>query len=314
MTVQRREFLSELGVFAAAGAMGPVMRAFAAVADDAAHPLDAYWAAHLSAVAEKVRVHAKTATDGFWFITDLHVTANCRQSGKALVALTSLTPLRKTFCGGDIPGAFGERFESDKAAVDFAVDAFHSFWRDPIERAGQRLYMAKGNHDFTIKHDAETSAGYTYSAEAARAIVMGSKGCAEAVTNDADLTACYYYVDQEAAKIRYIVADTSDSIDATRSWWAVAEGLLHLPLVFVSLHRAPLALALNHLLGHLPWRLRSDNDDICLVSLAKESSLAYLEELGWLMCHQLYHSFDGEHAFVHQLEHGNEGELNHRHA
>ena len=225
MTVQRREFLSELGVFAAAGAMGPVMRAFAAVADDAAHPLDAYWAAHLSAVAEKVRVHAKTATDGFWFITDLHVTANCRQSGKALAALTSLTPLRKTFCGGDLPGAFGERFESDKAAVDFAVDAFHSFWRDPIERAGQRLYMAKGNHDFTIKHDAETPAGYTCSAEAARAIVMGTKGCAEAVTNDADPTACYYYVDQEAAKIRYIVADTSDSINATRSWWAVVYGM-----------------------------------------------------------------------------------------
>ena len=77
MTVQRREFISGLGVFAAAGAMGPVMRAFAAVADDAAHPLGAYWAAHLAAVAEKVRSHAKTATDGFWFITDLHVTANC---------------------------------------------------------------------------------------------------------------------------------------------------------------------------------------------------------------------------------------------
>ena len=94
----------------------------------------------------------------------------------------------------------------------------------------------------------------------------------------------------------------------------VAEGLLHLPLVFVSLHRAPLALALYNLLGYLPWRLWFNDDDISLISLAKEASLTYLEELGRLMSHQFYHPFDGEHALIYQLEHGNERELNHRHA
>lgn len=221
----RREFLSGLGAFAAAGAMGPAMRALAAAADDAARPLGAYWAPHLAAVAEKVRAHARTAADGFWFITDLHVTANRLQSGKAIAALTALTPLRKTFCGGDLPEAFAARFASDKEGVDFAVDAYRLFWRDPIERAGQRLYAAKGNHDFTIKHDAATPAGHTYSAEAARAVVMGTKGGAAAVTNAADPTACYYYVDEAAAKIRYIVADTTDALDATRTWWAVAYGM-----------------------------------------------------------------------------------------
>ena len=78
MEIGRRTFLSGLGVFAAAGAMGPAMRTLAAMADDAARPLGAYWAPHLAAVAEKVRAHARTAADGFWFITDLHITANRR--------------------------------------------------------------------------------------------------------------------------------------------------------------------------------------------------------------------------------------------
>ena len=64
MEIGRRTFLSGLGVFAAAGAMGPAMRALAAMADDAARPLGAYWAPHLAAVAEKVRARARTTVDG----------------------------------------------------------------------------------------------------------------------------------------------------------------------------------------------------------------------------------------------------------
>ena len=225
MNLDRRTFLSGLGIFAAAGAMSPAMRAFAAAADEAAMPLGDYWTAHLAAVAEKVKAHAATAADGFWFITDLHITANRRQSGKALAALTALTPLKKTFCGGDLPEAFAARFASDKAGVDFAVDFYRLFWRDPIEGSGQSLYTAKGNHDFTIRHDAKTDAGFTCSGLEAKNIIMGSKGCANVVTNPDDPTACYYYFDNADAKIRYVVADTTDAIDPNRTWWAVRYGM-----------------------------------------------------------------------------------------
>ncbi len=225
MDLSRRNFLSGLGVFAAAGAMSPAMRALAAAADDAAQPLGGYWAPHLAAVAEKVRANAAKTVDGFWFITDLHITANRRQSGKALAALTPLTPLRKTFCGGDLPEAFAARFENDKAGVDFAVDFYRLFWRDPVEGSGQRLYTAKGNHDFTIRHDAKTEAGFTYSGLEAKRIVMGSKGCADVVTNPDDPTACYYYFDNGDAKIRYVFIDTTDQINPKRTWWAVEYGM-----------------------------------------------------------------------------------------
>ena len=79
LNFSRRSFLSSLGVFAAASAMSRPMRAIAALADDA--PLPDYWLPHLEAVAGKVRALARQTVDGFWFITDLHLTANRRQSG-----------------------------------------------------------------------------------------------------------------------------------------------------------------------------------------------------------------------------------------
>ena len=80
--ISRRSFLSSLGVFAAASAMSRPMRLFAAAADDAAAPLPGYWLPYLESVAGKVNAIAQKTVDGFWFITDLHITANRRQSGK----------------------------------------------------------------------------------------------------------------------------------------------------------------------------------------------------------------------------------------
>ncbi len=225
MMIERRGFLSGLGVFAVAGALSPAMRALAAAADDAALPLGDYWQPHLAVVSEKVRAIAAKTADGFWFITDPHVVSNRRQSGKALAALTPMTPLKKTICGGDLVEAFASKYETDKAGVDIAVDYYRLFWTDPIESSGQLVYTVKGNHDFTIKHDPKTPTGYTYPAEEAKRVIMGTKGPAAAVTNTADPTACYYYFDNAAAKIRYVCVDTTDSINPKAAFWAVRGGI-----------------------------------------------------------------------------------------
>ena len=230
--ITRRSFLSSLGVFAAASAMSRPMRVIAAVADNS--PLPDYWLPHIEAVAGKVRALAQKTVDGFWFITDLHITANKRQSGKALVALAAHTPLGKVLCGGDLPEAFAAKFETDKAGVDYAVDLYRMAWVEPVEAAGMRMYTAKGNHDFTIKHDAQTAAGFTYSGVDARKVVMGSKGCAAAVTNAADPEACYYYFDNPVGRIRYIVADMTDSITDSRPFWAVVSGMHDAQLLWLA--------------------------------------------------------------------------------
>lgn len=232
--ISRRSFVSSLGVFAAASAMSRPFRAFAALADDAAAPLGTYWRAHLDAVAAKVNALAAETVDGFWFITDLHVSANRRQSGKAIAALAGKTKLDKTLCGGDLPEAFAAQFKTDKAGVDFAVDAYRLFWVDPIERVGVKVYTAKGNHDFTIRHDPTSSEGHTYTGVEARAVVMGSKACRSVVTNPDDPEACYYYFDNPAAKVRYVVADTTDSINPRQKFWAVVYGMHRTQLLWLA--------------------------------------------------------------------------------
>ena len=219
----RREFLGGALSLVACLMSRPARAVLSAAA---AEPLPAYWWPRLAAAAGKVNALARKTVDGFWFITDLHITANKRQSGKALAALTPLAPsLRKTLCGGDLPEAFSSRFESSKAGVDYAIDFYRLFWTDPIEASGQLVYTAKGNHDFTIRYDAKTDDGFTYSGSAARAVVMGTKGCRNVVTNAADPEACYYYFDNADAKIRYVVMDTTDTINPKAKFWAVVYGM-----------------------------------------------------------------------------------------
>ena len=216
--VSRRSFLSSLGAFAAASAMSRPMRAIAALAEGA--PLPDYWLPHLEAVAGKVRALARQTVDGFWFITDLHITANRRQSGKALVALAARAPLGKVLCGGDLPEAFAAKFKTDKAGVDYAVDLYRTVWTEPVEAVGMKMYTAKGNH----------------SGVDARKVIMDSAGCREVVTNPDDPEACYYYFDNAAARVRYIVADTTDSITDTRSFWAVVSGMHDAQLLWLAEH------------------------------------------------------------------------------
>ena len=229
MDLSRRGFLTGSFAFCACLMSRPA-RAVLTAAELAAveAPLPDYYTAHLDDVARRVNALSERTVDGFWFVTDLHITANQRQSGKAIAALTAKAPrIRKTFCGGDLPEAFSSRFKSSKAGVDYAIDYYRLFWVEPIELSGQLVYTAKGNHDFTIRYDHKTDDGFTCSGLEAKRIVMGSKGCqgANVVTNLDDPEACYYYLDNDVAKIRYIVADTTDTINPKAKFWAVVYGM-----------------------------------------------------------------------------------------
>lgn len=220
----RRGFIGSAAALAAC-MMSKEARAVIASAE-AAEPLPVYYGPHLAAVAAKINARAADAADSFWFITDLHITANRKRSGKAIAALAGMAPsIKKTLVGGDFPEAFGAKFETDRMCVDYAIDFYRLFWKEPIEGAGLKVYTAKGNHDFTVKHDAKTPEGFTYSGVDARKVVMDSAGCRNVFTNEADPEACYYYFDNREAHVRYIVADTTDSITSSRQYWAVQSGM-----------------------------------------------------------------------------------------
>ena len=175
----------------------------------------------LGAARDRIAALSATCDDAFFFITDLHVPANSGVSGRLLASLVAGTGVRKVVCGGDIPGAFGA-----KADIDATIAAYRDWWLAPIERAGGDFYAMKGNHDFTIRESMATTNGFTYSGREARDILMETDAIrARAVTNGDDPEACYYYVDFPEKRIRWIVADTTDSIRADRAYWAVKYGM-----------------------------------------------------------------------------------------
>ena len=123
-------------------------------------------------------------------------------------------------CGGDIPEAFG-----GEASVRRSMAEFSTFWVEPIEEAGGRLYLVKGNHDFTIRESMETQNGFTVDGRAAAAYILGSRAAKGVTKNDADPECAYYYFDEPKARLRYVVIDTTDSISPTRKFWAVESGV-----------------------------------------------------------------------------------------
>ncbi len=214
ITLNRRSFLAAGSAFAA-GCAGP--RAFAD--DSSEDSLPGYYGPYLARIAKKMRELRDTSgvADGFFFFTDPHVSANKLRSGRLIAELIRLTDLKKVFCGGDIPSAFGT-----KADLDTEMAKYNQFWSNPIQQAGGLLFNIKGNHDFTIRTSRTSKDGWTYSSQAARDFYMTANGCRGAVTHDADPTACYYYADDAASKIRYVVADTSDSAsDNPHAYWGV---------------------------------------------------------------------------------------------
>ena len=215
--LKRRSFLAGSAVFAAVGFAGPT--AFAAEAE----ALPAYYRDYLSKIVAKIEAIGETpgVTGGFFFFTDPHVSSNRRMSGRLIAELLRRTNLNKVFCGGDIPTAFGS-----KAVLDASMAQYNEYWSKPIQAAGGILYNAKGNHDFTIRTDRTSKDGWTYSSRTARDFYMASNGSCAAVTNKDDPTACYYYADDKAVKIRYVVADTTDSAsDDPHAYWGVKYGM-----------------------------------------------------------------------------------------
>ena len=208
-----------------------------------------YWHDALDRAAARIRELSARCDDAFFFLTDLHIPANRRQSGRLLGALVRATGVRKVFCNGDLVEAYGGR-----DSIDRTISDYRSLWVAEVERAGGDFYAAKGNHDFTIRESQAATNGVTLSGREARGVLMDTAAIrARAVTNAADPEACYYYVDFPESRIRWIVADTTDSLRTDRTYWAVKYGMHDMQLRWLAetaLGTVPdgwSVLALNHI-------------------------------------------------------------------
>lgn len=176
-----------------------------------------YYGEHLAKVATRLKALSATCDDDFFFITDLHIPCNKCVSGRILAKLIAETGIKKVLCGGDLTEAFG-----GKASVDRTITDYREQWVAAVECAGGEFYPAKGNHDFTIRDSPTAQNGFTYPGKVAHDILMDTAAVrTNVVTNLDDPEACYYYVDSPNSCVRYIVADTTDSIRGDRNYWAL---------------------------------------------------------------------------------------------
>ena len=95
---------------------------------------------------------------------------------------------------------------------------------------------------------------------------------------------------------------------------ATDEGLGDAPIEALALKGAPATLALDALFGDGPGLALANDGDVCLIAWTQETTLLDVKEAGRVVCHECYHTLDGEHLLIDEAEHSGEGELYHGHA
>lgn len=150
--------------------------------------------------------------DAFIFITDVHWGDNKKRSPYLIEQIKRKTGVQKVFFGGDVPIAYGTSDKMMSDVLDFN-NQFRQFKRQ------RDLYSVIGNHDFTIKTSATNDTGTTLPVSKSYAL-FGREF--ERYTS-IEQNKMYYFVDNSAAKIRYIFINTEESVDTTTSWGVQAE-------------------------------------------------------------------------------------------
>lgn len=150
----------------------------------------------------------------FLFITDVHIHLNGRASVPLMLEIGAKTDVDTVLCGGDHCWAFGSKAQ---CIADFE-DSLR--YMDPV-RDSMKLFHARGNHDATVRSSWELNTGYTMPYEQVQK--MFSLHSSEPTGKVEGKL--YYFSDDEASKIRYVVMDTCEQHLDEDSAWGVLYGV-----------------------------------------------------------------------------------------
>ena len=144
----------------------------------------------------------------FYWITDLHLTRNAKQSPKLLNYLQAHTGVNTTFCGGDLPPAYGQEYDILRTAQVYESDFTH---------ATDNFFAVRGNHDFTIKQSASENAGTTKSNAWTYNFLQRPNETKLNLNPGKE----YWYYDNSVQKVRYIGLDTTPTSDTSKPWGVI---------------------------------------------------------------------------------------------
>ena len=172
-------------------------------------------------------------SDNFIFVTDTHCYSEEEKSHILIPYIMRKTICNKCFYGGDVVGNWG-----GKDVVDKSIK-LQMRLHEGISPYGI-LFNVRGNHDL-FSRSLSDSVKFGYSQEQVANIMTSRMDQNKYVTNENDKGACYYYVDNTYKNIRYIVIDTTDSVNSdngnetifnvhkTQIIWIIKEAIMKIP-------------------------------------------------------------------------------------
>lgn len=176
-----------------------------------------YYNAHVDAVIEAYRQARGQVKNGagFVFLTDVHIARNSRYSVPLIHYIKERTDIRDVLCGGDFVWAFGSK-NLCREQLTISLEYMDALRED------MNVYIARGNHDATIRKSWDENVGYTMPYEQVQAAFAAHNSPATCAPEGK----LYFYVDDVQEKIRYVVLDTSEVHLGEDAAWGVRCGML----------------------------------------------------------------------------------------
>lgn len=150
----------------------------------------------------------------FIFLTDVHIHLNGRASVPLIRKIGAQTDVKTVLCGGDFCWAWGTE---EECLWDFESALTYL---SPI-RETMDLYIARGNHDVTVRHCPEDAGGYTMDYEQ---VQKRFEAC-NAGANGTVPGKLYFFTDDPSTKTRFVVLDTSEGHLSLETGWGVVTGM-----------------------------------------------------------------------------------------
>lgn len=198
-----------------------------------------YYVSHIRTKANEIRELQKDELEGFYFITDMHFPDNRGHSAALIEYLEQNVEKRLIVYGGDAISYVDDISEG----MAMQISALEQM------RAYSPILWARGNHDivnYTGKKEWITGERKTLPAWESEKLLRHFRPVG-AATNEADPYTAYFYYDDTSKKVRYIVFDTTDTVNDDNKQsglsdvqleWIIEKAILEAPeeygIVFIS--------------------------------------------------------------------------------
>lgn len=177
--------------------------------------LPEYYIDYLDGVIREIETLKKDQSDGFFFWTDTHYPENSTYAPSIINYIQNRTGRCFVFNGGDV----AKNADNLKVGLDINTSTFEAVVQNGL------FFPIRGNHDYTSSTARNVEFPETFDDKQVHDYLASYRSDLSVINSD-DPFSNYYYVDSPEAGIRYIVFDTTDSVENDRIVYGISEAQL----------------------------------------------------------------------------------------